>query len=82
MTYPGAACDDAIRAVGQDRVLLETDAPYSNPAATGGRKHINEPKNVAAVAEYVAAVLGLPLRVVVDAATGNTKRFFHIPNLS
>jgi TatD DNase family protein len=68
----------AIRAVPLNRILLETDAPYLNPRAAGGKKILNEPKNVRHVAEYIAAVLNIPPEKIAAAALENTKRFFNI----
>ena len=66
----------AIRAVPIDRMLLETDAPYLNPKTAGGKKIINEPKNVSYVAEFIAGVLDVPKEDIATATLENTRRFF------
>ena len=70
--------DSAIRAVPIDRMMLETDAPYLNPVANGGKKIINEPKNVKFIASYIANLLNIPLDDVARATTQNAKTFYKI----
>ena len=80
VTYPSVAekSGGAIRAVPLDRMLLETDCPYLNPHACGGKKITNEPKNVRAVAEHIAGVLGIAVEKLAKDTLHNTGRFFGI----
>ena len=62
---------DAIRAVGIEHLILETDCPYLAPVPMRGRR--NEPAFIVHSAETVAHVLGVS-RSDVDAATTKTAR--------
>ena len=57
VTFRSWALDDLVRAVPEDRLLVETDAPYLAPVPHRG--HRNEPAHVRLVAERVAAVRGV-----------------------
>jgi TatD DNase family protein len=58
VTYPAnAALRAAVRDVPDDRLLVETDAPYLTPQAV--RKERNQPANVVLTAEVVAAERGV-----------------------
>jgi len=78
ITYTCETSDEAIRTVPLNRMLLETDAPYLNPKTCGGKKIINEPKNVRAVAEYIANLLNITPEDVAKFTLENTKRFLRI----
>ena len=68
----------AIAACPIDRMLLETDSPYLNPPESGGKKILNEPKNVRHVCEYIASVRQIPLDEIARATLENTKNFYKI----
>ena len=76
VTYKGGKLDAAIRAVGLDRMLLETDAPYLTPEPLRGT--INEPKNVVFVAKYVAGVLDTSVDNVAKHTLANTRALYRI----
>lgn len=57
-----------------DRMLLETDAPFLTPRPLRGK--INEPAFVKLVAEYHAAIRGIPLEAVALATTTNARALF------
>src|SRR4051794_20780901 len=58
VTYPKATdLQDAARAVPEELLLVETDAPYLSPQAVRGQR--NEPANVRLTAEFVAELRGL-----------------------
>lgn len=65
---------DALTAVPDDRLLVETDAPYLAPVPhRGGR---NEPAFVRHVAEHVARLRGVPLERIAEITTSNAVRCF------
>ncbi len=74
VTFRRWSLDDAIRETPLDRLLVETDAPFLAPVPHRGRR--NEPAWVAAVAERVAVVRGLPLAEVISATGANAVRLF------
>jgi len=70
---------DAIRQaaalVGDDRILVETDAPYLSPEPVRKVK-VNTPAHVAHVARCLAAVRGVPADQFADQTTANAVRLF------
>ena len=77
VTYKNA---EAVRASvaqqGLEHVMIETDAPYLAPVPHRGKA--NEPAFVVETARACAAVLNVSYEELVNAATGNTERFFNL----
>jgi TatD DNase family protein len=75
LTFPKS---DELRAIArelpEDRLLIETDAPYLAPAPVRGKR--NEPANVRHTAEVLARVRGLSLDAVAALTTANFLRLF------
>lgn len=65
---------DRLREVPEERLLLETDAPYLAPVPVRGKR--NEPAFVAHVAAAVAGHLGREVGAVARATTANALRFY------
>ena len=59
-----------------ERILLETDAPFLTPKPFRGI--INEPAYVPAIAEWLAAKLGLDYQIIERETTKNAEQLFHI----
>lgn len=74
VTFRNWALADQVAAVPDDRVLLETDAPYLAPTPHRGRR--NEPAWVRHVAERVAALRGTTLTTLAALTTANAARCF------
>jgi TatD DNase family protein len=75
VTYPDERrLPEIVRAVPEERLLVETDCPYLPPQAHRGQR--NEPAYVRLVAEKVAEVRGVPLSEVAEATTANARRLF------
>lgn len=70
---------EACRAVPDDRLLVETDAPYLTPVPWRGKR--NEPAYVELVAAKVAEVRGTTLPVVASVTTANARSLFGLPEL-
>jgi TatD DNase family protein len=64
-------------AVRQDRLVLETDAPWLPPVPHRGER--NEPSFVRLVAERVAALRGVSVADLARLTTGTAMRLFRIP---
>jgi TatD DNase family protein len=58
----------------QDRILIETDAPYLPPQGWRGKR--NEPAYVRAVAEKLAEIRGLTVGAAAAATSANAARLF------
>ena len=59
MTYPRTrSCRRPPATLPDDRILVETDAPYLTPVPLRGKP--NEPANVVHTAEFVAELRGVP----------------------
>lgn len=65
---------DAVRAVGLDPLVLETDCPYLAPIPHRGQR--NEPAYVADTAATLARVLARPLDAIVATTSRNARALF------
>lgn len=63
---------DAVKEVGLDAIVLETDCPYLAPVPHRGKR--NEPAFVADTARVVADVLGTDVETVIARADANARR--------
>lgn len=68
--------DDLIRKVPEDKLMIETDAPYMTPEPYRGKR--NEPVLVKYVAQRMAEIRGLSVDYVANMTTMNAKRLFKI----
>lgn len=75
VTYPRAAgLAEAARAVPDELLLVETDAPFLAPQAVRGKP--NEPANVVLTARFVAEQRGIPYEELEAHVEGNAARVF------
>jgi TatD DNase family protein len=75
VTYPNATdLQAAARAVPDDLLLVETDAPYLSPQPVRGKP--NEPANVVRTAEYVAELRGASYEELEATVERNAARVF------
>ena len=72
LTYKKSLVADVARAVGLDKIVLETDAPYLAPVPHRG--HRNEPAYTAVTCEALATVLGFSADEVARQTTSNACR--------
>jgi TatD DNase family protein len=68
--------------VPNDRLLIETDAPYLSPYPWRGREHRNEPARVAVIAARVAELKGIDVEELGQAATRNFRALFRVASLT
>jgi TatD DNase family protein len=59
-----------------DKLLLETDSPYSYPEL--GRKDINQPQNVKIVADKMAEIRGVTIQEIDQVTSENAKKLFKL----
>lgn len=77
-TFPTATeIRQAVQMVPDDRILLETDAPYLAPVPVRGAK--NEPGNVAFTCTRLAEVRGLSPSALASQAAANTRALLRMP---
>ncbi|MBR4070530.1 MAG: TatD family hydrolase, partial [Bacteroidaceae bacterium] len=76
VTFKNARLDDLITAIGLDRILLETDAPYLAPTPHRGKR--NEPAYIPYMAARIANILGITIEEVDKATTANTRTLFNL----
>ena len=75
LTFPKSGeLRDIARDIPQDRLLVETDAPYLAPVPLRGKR--NEPANVAHTARVLAEVRGMTPAALADLTTANFRRLF------
>ena len=74
ITYNRSATDPVIRAIPEDRILLETDAPYLTPTSHKGQK--NEPAFMAEVAQTVADIFEIDETELAPKLVANTRNLF------
>jgi TatD DNase family protein len=65
---------DRLRRVPDDRLMVETDAPYLAPVPFRGRR--NEPAHVVEVCDAVAGLRGEPVAEMARITTENARSFF------
>lgn len=68
--------DTAIKKIGQDRIVLETDAPYVTPTPFRGKR--NEPSYLIHTAEAIAKILEVPGEAVAEATTQNARKVLQV----
>lgn len=73
-----AALRDVARLVPDDRLLIETDAPYLSPHPHRGQRP-NEPALLPHTARCLAEVRGVPLEALAAQTTANARALFGIP---
>jgi len=77
VTYPSAGeLREAARAVPDDRILAETDAPYLAPVPMRGRR--NEPANVMHTLRLLASERGVEPGVLESQVERNADRVFRL----
>ncbi len=77
VTFPEATALHAlVRDVPLERILLETDSPYMPLDQETGEK--NEPRNLARIAQRLAALKGIDVREVIEGSFANFAALFRI----
>lgn len=82
ITYPGippgenTRLEELVQYSPLDRILVETDSPFLSPQALRGRRNV--PKNVIIVAEYIAALKGVPVEHIQQQVKKNCSAVFNL----
>ena len=74
LTYKNSGLPDAIRDIGLEHLVLETDAPYLAPVPFRGKR--NESSYLRYVVAKLAEVKGLSVEEVAAATTQNAQKIF------
>src|SRR5829696_9845046 len=77
VTYSNSETAKVLRLIGEERILVETDAPYLSPQPVRGRK--NAPENVVHTASFVAERLGMEDEELATLTTRNARNLFGLP---
>ena len=67
---------EAVKKVGADKIILETDCPYLSPQGKRGTR--NDPSNIALIAQFVADYLNIPLEDLAQTTTTQTKLLYEL----
>jgi TatD DNase family protein len=78
VTYKNSETARILRLMDEERILVETDAPYLSPQPMRGKP--NAPKNVVHTARFVAERLGLDEEEVADLTARNARNAFDLPS--
>jgi len=76
ITFRNFTGQNIVRAVPQDRLLLETDAPYMSPFPYRGER--NEPARLSDIVTTLGAIYEMNARVLSDITTTNAKQLFRL----
>lgn len=71
---------DAVAAIPEDRLLVETDCPYLSPIPLRGKR--NEPANLGYTIEAMAKARGVPVEELWTRCGDNARCFFRLPELA
>lgn len=74
ITYKKSKVPEVAKAIGLQRIVLETDAPYLSPVPHRGKR--NEPAYTALTAQFLAELLGASREEVEEVTTANALRLF------
>lgn len=74
VTFKNSTLRSVLPAIGADRLLLETDAPYLSPVPHRGKR--NETAHMVHTAATVADSLGIPLDALGEVTTSNARTLF------
>lgn len=76
LTYKKSLVPEVVKAIGIERIVLETDAPYLAPVPFRGKR--NEPAYTATTARFLAELLGLSEDTVAEITTHNAETLLSI----
>jgi len=77
VTYKNSETAKVLRLLDEDRLLIETDAPYLSPQPFRGKA--NAPRNVVHTARFVAERLGVEEEELATLTTRNARNLFGLP---
>jgi TatD DNase family protein len=75
ITFKNSKMVEVLKAIGIEKVMLETDCPYLSPEPFRGKT--NEPKNIPLIAEKIASIINQPVEYVEEVTTNNCYKVFN-----
>lgn len=76
LTYKNGKVDEALKNVGLEHLILETDSPYLSPVPHRGKR--NESSYLLHVAEKLADIYNVTLKEVEEKTSQNARELFHL----
>ncbi|NOY05194.1 MAG: TatD family hydrolase [Chlorobi bacterium] len=76
VTFKKSRLDDTVRAVPDDRLLVETDSPFLTPVPFRGKR--NEPSYLRFITAKLAEIRGVDTEHIAAVTTRNAETLFHI----
>lgn len=76
LTYKKSQVPEVVKAIGIERIVLETDAPYLAPVPFRGKR--NEPAYTAETARFLADLLGISTEEVAEITTRNAETLLNL----
>ncbi len=76
VTFKNSKLADTLPAIGIERILTETDAPYLAPAPHRGKR--NESAMIPLIVQRISEALNLPFKEIDDVTTANALKFLNI----
>ena len=77
VTYKNSETADVLGLMDEEKLLVETDAPYLSPRPVRGER--NAPKNVVHTARFLAGRLGVDEEELASLTTRNARNLFGLP---
>lgn len=78
VTYKKSSLDEVIAYIPDDRLMIETDAPFMTPTPHRGKR--NEPAYIPLIAERFASARQQNIEHIAEITSVNALRLFRIPN--
>ena len=75
-TYKKAHIAEAVKDIGIENIILETDSPWLTPVPFRGKR--NEPSYLLYIAQKLAEVLGLSTEEIAETTTNNAIKLFNL----
>jgi len=79
LTFKNSHLPEVAKGLPLDRILVETDSPYLSPVPHRGKP--NEPGRTRFVAEKLAEIHDVPLKVIAEKTTANAMDLFGLPKI-
>jgi TatD DNase family protein len=76
LTFKNSHLPDVAKELPLEKLLVETDSPYLSPVPFRGRP--NEPGRTRFVAEKLAEIHGVSLKIIADKTTENATELFNL----